>query len=251
MGWLGKIVGGTIGFAMGGPFGALAGTVFGHAYDKSSENEHRHSVLRLSAEEKTQVTFFVAVFSMLAELVKVDGHISREEIDSIEHIMVYDLNLNAASRQIGVNIFNTALESPESFQDYANQFYSHFYSNPHLLEFLLDILFKVSNADGRLSRSEEELIRSAAAIFQFSNQRFENIRSRYVPRTDRYYSILGCSPSDTDGQIKSSYRKLVREFHPDTVTAKGLPEEFTAFAHEKFREVQRAYEAVKKERGIK
>jgi DnaJ like chaperone protein len=165
--------------------------------------------------------------------------------------MVDDLNLNAASRQIAVNIFNTALESPESFQDYATQFYNRFYSNPQLLEFLLDILFKVSNADGRLSRSEEELIRSAAEIFQFSTSRFENIRSRYVRTTDRSYSILGCSPTDTDHQIKSSYRKLVREFHPDTVTAKGLPDEFTAFAHEKFREIQQAYEAIKKERGIK
>jgi len=52
-------------------------------------------------------------------------------------------------------------------------------------------------------------------------------------------------------EIKKSYRQLVREFHPDTIASKGLPEEFTRFANEKFREIQTAYETISRERGIK
>jgi len=40
------------------------------------------------------------------------------------------------------------------------------------------------------------------------------------------------------------------EYHPDTIASKGLPEEFTKFAEDKFREIHEAYEAIKKERGI-
>ncbi len=39
MGWFGKIVGGTTGFFVAGPFGALAGAGLGHLFDKSAENE--------------------------------------------------------------------------------------------------------------------------------------------------------------------------------------------------------------------
>ena len=43
---------------------------------------------------------------------------------------------------------------------------------------------------------------------------------------------------------------MVRDYHPDTIAAKGLPEEFVTFAHDKFREIQEAWKMVKKERGI-
>ncbi|MCK5347987.1 MAG: DUF4384 domain-containing protein [Desulfobacula sp.] len=51
-------------------------------------------------------------------------------------------------------------------------------------------------------------------------------------------------------KIKKQYRKLVTEYHPDKIEAKGLPEEFIKFANDKFKEIQEAYDNIKKERGI-
>jgi DnaJ like chaperone protein len=252
MGYMGKIVGGAIGFAMGGPLGAVAGAVFGHAYDKGAELEYEAlNSLSVSEGEKSQVIFFVAVFSMIAKLVRADGHITKEEIDSIEKIIAQDLNLDFQSREMAVSIFNTALHSPQSFQDYTEQFYSRFHLKPQILEFVLDLLFKVSTAHGKLKISEEELLISAAKIFQFSDQKYLNIKMHYVHAIDQSYAVLGCSPGDPDDLIKSRYRKLVREFHPDAIAAKGLPEEFTTFAQEKFRKIQEAYENVKQERSLR
>ncbi len=254
MGWLGKIVGGTIGFAMGGPLGAVAGAIFGHAYDKGAELEYQEHLVsrpRLSEDEEAQLIFFVAAFSMLAKLVQADGEITRRELDTIEKIMSKDLKLGAQSRNVAVKIFNRALYTHQTFQDYANQFYDRFHSRPPILEFMLDLLFKVSTSGGGLGEAEEKLLLSAGRIFRFSKSRYDNIKTRHVKITDRYYSILGCSRSDSDEQLKSSYRKLVREFHPDAIAAKGLPEEFTSFAQAKFREIQEAYEGIKEERGMK
>ena len=47
MSWLGKIIGGTIGFFLGGPLGMIAGAVFGHVMldqgaslaDRDEDNE--------------------------------------------------------------------------------------------------------------------------------------------------------------------------------------------------------------------
>jgi len=250
MGWLGKVIGGTIGFAMGGPFGAVAGAVFGHAFDSSGQKYIQADRGRLSQGEEAQMAFFLGAFSMLAKLAQVDGRVSEEEMDSIEHFMVHDLQLNQQSRGVAITIFNTALQSPGTFQDFTRQFYDHFRFQPQLLDLMVDIMLRVSIADGVLSDSEEQLIQSAVRTFNLSDSQYSAIRSRYVSDVDKYYAILGCSRSDSDDQIKGRYRKLVQEYHPDKIASKGLPEEFTRLAEEKFREIQQAYDAVKKERGI-
>ncbi len=250
MSWLGKIIGGTIGFALGGPLGAVAGAVFGHAFDAGKEGPAPQERVHLSAHENTQLTFFVAAFSMLAKLTQADGRVSKEEMDSIEKIMLYDLNLDPQSRMVAMNIFHTALNSPESFETFASQFHRQFSGQAPLLELMVDILFRVAMADGTFSPAEETLIRSAAAIFGFSDAQYERLKSRHVQDNQKYYAILGCQPTDSVDEIKRRYRKLVSEYHPDKIASKGLPEEFMTFAHEKFRQIQEAYEAVKKERGF-
>jgi DnaJ like chaperone protein len=250
MSWMGKIIGGTIGFALGGPLGAVAGAVFGHAFDKGGEEYYVEGPEQLSSIEANQFTIFVAVFSMLAKLAKADGYISKQELDSIENFMDFDLNLDPQSKRVAINIFQTALDSPESFENFASQFYDHFRFQSQILEFMIDVLMKVSVSDGQLSQVEDHLIRSAASIFRLSDADFRKIRSRYVKETDKYYAVLGVQPTDSNEEIKKHYRKLVMEYHPDTIASKGLPEEFIKFSNDKFREIQEAFEAIKKERGI-
>ncbi len=250
MGWLGKIVGSTIGFALGGPLGAVAGATFGHAFDLSDEQYLSEDGKKLSLEENSQLTFFVAVFSMLAKLVQADGQVSKEELRSIEQFMANDLNLNRESQHVASNIFNTAIKSPESFQSFASQFYNQFQNQPQMLDLMIDILLRVSVADRVLSPSEEQLILSAVKIFHFDPSAYGKIKSRYIEDNEKYYSILGCSRTDSDETIKKQYRKFALDYHPDRIASKGLPEEFTTFAQDKFREIQEAYDMVKKERGL-
>ena len=247
MGWMGKLVGGTIGFALGGPLGAMAGAVFGHAFDKNKEMEGGGRPPYLSSHEEANMTFFVAVFSMLAKLARVDGYVSKAEIETIERFMSEDLHLTPQSRNAAVGIFQTALDSPQTFEDFAVQFCYQ----PQILEFMLDILFRLSVADGKLTEESEELLRSAARIFGIGEERYKRIRQSYAADTDGYYAVLGVSRSDSAEEIKKAYRRLVQEYHPDKIAAKGLPEEFNRFAHDKFREIQEAYEKVKEDRGLK
>jgi DnaJ like chaperone protein len=251
MGVLGKIVGGTIGFAIGGPLGAIAGAVFGHAFDVNNAAERIEGPASMSATDTAQFTFFVATFSMLAKMAKADGPVTAAEINSVERFMAVDLNLDPESRRIGMNIFHTALNAPESFGDFASQFHAQFQGRPQMLDLLLDILLRVALADSHLNPVEEKLIQEAAAIFRFTPEQLQRIKARYLREVDRFYAILGASPQDSDEQIKRQYRSKVSEFHPDKIAGKGLPEEFTRFAEEKFREIQEAYDAIRKQRGIK
>jgi len=251
MGWMGKLVGGTIGFALGGPLGAIFGAAFGHAFDTGTEIDSSSSRQRLSSVEQHQLTFFVAAFSMLAKLAQSDGRVSQEEVDSIEDFMEKDLHLTADSRHAAINIFRTALNAPGTFDDFARQFYGQFHQQPQMLELMIDILLRVAVSDGNMTRGEEDLILSAVSIFNFSRLRYDQLKSQYAKTADKAYAVLGCSPDDTDEQVKRCYRQRVQEYHPDKIAAKGLPDEFTRFAQDKFREIQEAWEQIKAVRNIK
>ena len=61
-----------------------------------------------------------------------------------------------------------------------------------------------------------------------------------------YYELLGVNRNASEDEVKKAYRQLVTEYHPDKVISKGLPEDFIKFAEEKFREINEAYETIKK-----
>jgi DnaJ like chaperone protein len=67
---------------------------------------------------------------------------------------------------------------------------------------------------------------------------------------DKYYKILNCTPESSNEEIKAKYKKLVKDFHPDMIISKGLPEEFVEFAESRFREIQKSYEKIRKERNF-
>ena len=251
MGWLGKAVGGAIGFALGGPIGAVAGATFGHGFDEMGEDGDKpHGRPALSHEENAQMTFFVAAFSMLAKLTKADGQITDKEIQEIEKFMRRDLEMNDEGRDMAVSIFRNAVKSDVPFIKFAHQFYDQFNSQVRILELMIDIMLRVSTADGTLSAPEEALIQEATRVFRISPAHYAKLKSRYIRDVDKYYAVLGADRNDSIDDIKKKYRKLVTDYHPDTIASKGLPDEFLKFASDKFIQIREAYEAVKKERNI-
>lgn len=273
MSWFGKIIGGIIGFSLGGPLGLIAGAVFGHVIDKSSDldkskgsngsngseytnssqNDYSRRFFFNTGYGKSQMVFFVGAFSMLAKLASADGQVSENEKRKISEFMVNDLHLTGQSYYNAVNIFNNALDQNISFESLVNQFYSNFRNSPAILQLMIDIFYRVANADGSVSSKEERLIKYAAQVFQIPQSILDSIKRRYGVSSapSKAYAVLGLTENATETEIKKSYRKLILEFHPDTVASKGMADEFKEYATKKFREIQDAYETICKERGIK
>jgi DnaJ like chaperone protein len=63
------------------------------------------------------------------------------------------------------------------------------------------------------------------------------------------YTVLEISPSATDDEVKAAFRRMAMKYHPDRVASLGP--DVQKSATEKFRQVQEAYETIKKQRGMK
>ena len=56
------------------------------------------------------------------------------------------------------------------------------------------------------------------------------------------YEVLQVPPNASDEQIKSAYRKLASQYHPDKVAHLGA--EFRDLAENRFKEIQEAYQRI-------
>jgi DnaJ like chaperone protein len=103
-------------------------------------------------------------------------------------------------------------------------------------------------ADGVLHPAEEQILRAAPAMLGLHGDIYDTIKRQFVSDLSHHYAMLGLQNGADMNEVKKAYRKLVSEYHPDKVIAKGLPEDFIKFAEEKFRDINEAYEAIKKAR---
>ena len=78
-------------------------------------------------------------------------------------------------------------------------------------------------ADGYLDKAEEELLIQAINIFGIDSNLFE-INKENLVRNYNAYNVLGVSENMSFADIKNLSKKR-KEFHPDTLLSKGLPDE--------------------------
>ena len=77
----GKIIGGTAGFALGGPIGAILGVMAGSAFDRKSKSNFNFS--KISKEHKQQI-FVVSIIILSAKIAKSDGQVTVDEINAFK-----------------------------------------------------------------------------------------------------------------------------------------------------------------------
>lgn len=243
MSWFGKIMGGGVGFMLGGPLGALIGATLGHALIDEKVRVERGP---LSATEQRQAIFFTAVFAMLGKIAKADGRVCEKEIAGVRAFMNDQLRLPAAAQQFAIGVFNEAKDSDTSFEEYARQLGEVFADNAPLRTMFYQVLFSIAMIDGILHPAEEQLLRAAPVHLGLHPDIFATVRRQFGHDLSHHYAVLGLENGAPLAEVKKAYRKLAAEYHPDKVVAKGLPEDFSRFAEQKFKEINEAYVVITK-----
>lgn len=83
---------------------------------------------------------------------------------------------------------------------------------------------------------------------KFQYRRYSQNQTNYTqPQSnlDKYYAILESQKTDSFDVIKANYRRLMKEYHYDSLASKDLSEEILKFAEEKTQNINEAYSAIK------
>ena len=248
----GKLVGGAAGFAVGGPIGALLGAVAGHAVDRMAgpEGEDALPPPESPADERAatrQIAFTIGIIALGAKMAKADGVVSRSEVVAFKQVF----KVPPQEEQNVGRIFDQARKDARGFEPYARQIARMFSRKSRVLEELIDGLFHIAKADGKVSAEELNYLREVAGIFGFDDADFARMREAHLgPDLGDPYNLLGVTRAMDNAAIKAAYRKMVRETHPDKLMAKGLPPEFVAMANERLAMINAAYDRIARERNI-
>ena len=235
-------IGGMIGFTIGGPIGGILGAIIGSKL--SDKNQ-----IQPSSNQKSQAAFFTALFACFAKIAKADGRVSREEVDKVDHFIKSRFKFPPQQRAFAIEIFNLAKDDQNSFEDYALQLTTLLSSDPSPLTMFYELLFELSMADGYLDPSEEKLLFQAIKIFNLDPDLISIYKKKFGADIADAYTILGVDQSMSFKDIKKAYQRKRKEFHPDTLVSKGLPEELLDKAKEKFIEIQSAFEEIEKQKS--
>jgi len=229
----GKVSGAAAGLFVGGPIGALVGAVAGHFF--------------LDRDSDPGVTFTIAIIALAGKMARADGVVSEQEFDIFRKVFTM---LPEEEKNVR-RIFDLARQDVAGFEHYAGQIARLFRGNPAVLEDVLDGLFEIAKADGVLHPCEARFLERVAEIFGFAPNEYRRIRaSHFAPELTDPYVILGLSYVADDDELKQTYRRLVRENHPDSLIARGVPPEFIKLATDKLAAINTAYEKIRAERGL-
>ncbi len=233
----GKIGGGAAGLLLGGgPLGALMGALAGHAlFDRGAK------------PPEESVAFTIGIVALSAKMAKADGLVTDIEFQAFRKVVRIAPEEEANVRRI----FDLARGSTAGFEAYARQLAQILKSKPGALEDLLDGLFFIAAADRAIHEAEIQFLRVVADIFGISESAFNRLCAAYGgPCEPDPYALLLIDPDATDEAVRKAYLYQVREHHPDTLIARGVPEEFVDVATEKLKRVNWAWAQIQKERGI-
>lgn len=207
--------------------------------------------------EKSELGLFIA---LAAKVAKADGRVQELEAQLIG-IMLDDISAVFVDkdrvRVMLKEIFNEAKERDDDTKEIAHSLNALLgrsrLKRKQFIEFLIQLAF----VDNGISSDEDRVLREIVLELNVSPDdyaamlaRFENMmKNKQQSMTlEEAYKVLGVGQNDDINAIKKTYRKLVRQYHPDIIKSQDKDEAYIEEATAKTQEINQAYEIIKEAR---
>ncbi|WP_101339786.1 molecular chaperone DjiA [Cereibacter azotoformans] len=196
---------------------------------------------RLRTPPERSVAFTIAVIALGAKMAKADGQVTRDEVAAFRQIFAIPPGEEANAARV----FNLARQDVAGFDAYARKIKRMFRDDDQILADLAEGLFHIAVADGHYHPDEDAFLSEVARIFGLSDRCFRALRARFVGDAPRDpYDVLGVGHDAPLTEIRSAWKRAVRDCHPDRMVARGVPEEAVKLAERRLIDINRAWEEI-------
>ncbi len=206
------------------------------------------------SQSESHNRFVWLLVQILIHTAKIDGQITRDEIQTIHRFFQYNLRYSQTQMHWVKELIKEATNSTQSLDALLHEFKSSFAYEPRLI--LLELVYQVLYTKTTVPEDELKVARYIAAFLDISDydQRTVEAKYRYKQQygatpgrdmSEQHYATLGLEKGASMEEIKKAYRKLSMQYHPDKVAHLG--NEFKAVAEAKMKEINAAYDFFKKQ----
>ena len=256
-----KWIAGFLGWVTWGPIGALLGFLAGSAIEDyiegarqlpggASSSPHsysqsqQHTGTRGYTAAEQRNSFLVSLLVLSAAVIKADGRTLQSELDYVKEFV--RKNFGDAAVPQAIRMLEQFTRQDVNIYEIGPQIARYMNYSQRLQ--LFHYLVQIAMADGEFHKREKSVLEAIGSTISLSNTDINSVISMFYKEVSAAYSVLGISSSATDDEVRTAYRKMAMKNHPDKVATLG-PDVQKAAA-EKFRQVQEAYEEIKKERRL-
>jgi DnaJ like chaperone protein len=263
MQWVGKAVGGLLGFAAAGPVGSVLGVIVGHQFDQGIGPRVQLGGAQPATAEAARF-FFETTFEIMGHVAKVDGRVSEEEIRAARRIM-HTMHLSPEQVGAAIGRFTAGKSADYPVAERLAELTRRLSGRRDLARAFVEIQMQAAIGAGELERSKRRMLWRVASSLGIGRvelaqiealARAQRLRSRNKAEDtgaslDAAYRVLGVPETANDREVKTAYRRLMNQHHPDKLVARGLPESMVTLAEQKTYEIRAAYEQIKSHRAFK
>lgn len=161
-------------------------------------------------------------------------------------------------------IYDRTLTSEPTLYDSATRLNEQLAAERPLLVMVFSVLLRLAMDEGMMCRRDRERLGEVLQLFKFTPQEIELVPEPLQENLDcfiwasgyheelsspstlsQHFEVLQCTPESSTEELRSSYRRLVKRYHPDKHS------DSNGVAHRKqFERVQAAYEAITQAKRI-
>ncbi len=258
------MLGGRFGWFTGLIFGAI-GAALGHQFDlgRASVRGSSGQGPEISGTAR-QALFFATTFRVMGHLAKADGRVSEEEIQAARAVM-HRMRLHPEAVRRAIAEFTTGKQADFNLEAQLAEFRRACGGDRGLVRAFLEIQMDLVFSKGGIHANERKLLWQIAGQLGVSQVELAQLEAllraqrsfggeRAAPaggqELSQAYRALGIEASATDADVKTAYRRLMNQYHPDKLISRGLPDAMLESAKKRTREIRAAYDLIKERRGL-
>jgi DnaJ like chaperone protein len=189
--------------------------------------------------------FSTAVTALGAKLAKADGEAQASEYAAFSEVFHPDAGSEGNVRRL----YQLARQTTRGFEGYARRLRKRYHACPQLLEDVVDGLFYIAISDGVVTSDELAYLARVSELFGQSPLVFRRLKATHLgPEAGDPYAVLGVRHDASDADLRTAWRAMLSDAHPDRARARGLPPEFVEVAEAKAAAINAAFDAAMRER---